>query len=169
MPGLTFAFLPADSVSQILNFGLPAPINVQVVGLNLDHNRKYAATLLNRFRHIPGIVDTRIQQAFNYPQLNVTSDRTLAQELGITQLNIASNMLITLSGSFQTTPNFWVDPKNGVSYPVVTQVPQYDMDSLLLRLTTIFQKVRVLLHVDKCKHRQIHLMAYMQVWFLQSF
>jgi len=148
MSGLTFAFLPADIVSQILNFGLPAPINVQVVGLNLSDNRKYAATLLNRFKHIPGIVDTRIQQAFNYPQLNVTSDRTLAQELGITQLNIASNMLITLSGSFQTTPNFWVDPKNGVSYPVVTQVPQYDMDSLHslrnIPITTVGKRSQIL-------------------------
>lgn len=130
MPGMTFAFLPADIVSQILNFGLPAPINVQIIGLNLDENRKYAAALLNRFNYIPGIVDTRIQQSFNYPQLNVISDRTLAQELGITQLNIASAMLISLSGSFQVTPNFWVDPKNNVAYPVVTQAPQYAMNSL---------------------------------------
>ena len=130
MPGMTFAFLPADIVSQILNFGLPAPINVQIIGLNIDDNRQYAGKLLRHIQKIPGITDARIQQAFNYPQLNVISDRTLAQELGITQLNIASSMLITLSGSFQTSPNFWVDPKNNVAYPVVTQAPQYAMNSL---------------------------------------
>lgn len=130
MPGVTFAFLPADIVSQILNFGLPAPINLKIIGLKLDANRSYAADLLNRVKHIPGIVDARIHQSFNYPQLNVSSDRILAQELGLTQFNIASNMLITLSGSFQTTPNFWLDPKNGVSYPIVTQAPQYKMDTL---------------------------------------
>jgi CzcA family heavy metal efflux pump len=130
LPGVTFAFLPADMVGQILNFGLPAPIDLQVVGLKAEPNRHYAATLLEQVKHIPGIVDANIHQAYNYPQLNVNVDRTFAKELGLTQFTIATNILITLSGSFQTSPTFWLDPKNGVSYPIVTQTPQYKLDSL---------------------------------------
>jgi multidrug efflux pump subunit AcrB len=129
-PGTSFAFLPADIVSQILNFGLPSPIDVQVIGPNLQANRKYATELVDRFRHIPGIADLRIQQAFDYPELHVDVDRARAQDLGMSQLSIANNLLIGLSGSFQTTPTFWLSPANGVSYPVVTQIPQYDLDSL---------------------------------------
>lgn len=130
LPGVIFAFLPADIVSQILNFGLPAPIDVQVIGLNLDANRNFANKLFEHLRYIPGLVDARIQQAFDYPLLKVNVDRSRSNQLGFTQSDVASNMLISLSGSFQTTPSFWLDPKNGISYYVVTQTPQYAMTSL---------------------------------------
>jgi multidrug efflux pump subunit AcrB len=129
-PGVSFAFLPADMVGQILNFGLPAPIDLQVVGLKQEENRHYAALLLERIRHIPGIVDAHIHQAYNYPQLNITVNRTMAKEFGLTQFDVASNLLISLSGSFQTSPTFWLDTSNGVSYPIVTQTPQYKLDTL---------------------------------------
>lgn len=129
-PGITFAFLPADMVGQILNFGLPAPIDLQVIGLKIKPNRYYAADLLERIKHIPGIVDAHIYQAYNYPQLNVNVDRSLAEELGITQLSVASDMLISLSGSFQTNPTFWLNTENGVSYSIVAQTPQYKLDSI---------------------------------------
>jgi CzcA family heavy metal efflux pump len=129
-PGISFAFLPADIVNQILNFGLPSPINVQVVGLKEEENRHYAFQLAERFKRIPGIVDVRFRQANNYPQLQVDVDRSLAREVGLTQYDVATDMLIALSGSFQTTPNFWLDPKNGVSYPIAVQTPQYELDSL---------------------------------------
>jgi len=130
LPGINFSFLPADMVGQILNFGLPAPIDLQVVGLKIDENYTYAKKLLGQVKQIPGIVDAHIHQAFNYPQLNVDVNRSLAQELGLTQFDVATNLLISLSGSFQTSPTFWLDTKNGVSYSIVTQVPQYKMDSL---------------------------------------
>ena len=130
MPGVSFAFLPADMVSQILNFGLPAPIDVQVVGNRKAENRAYADMLLDKIRHIPGIVDSRIQQAQDAPEFDVAVDRSRAEELGITQHDVASDLLITLSGSFQTSPTFWLDPKNNVSYPIVTQTPQYQLGSL---------------------------------------
>jgi multidrug efflux pump subunit AcrB len=129
-PGVTFYFLPSDIVSQILNFGLPAPINVQVVGQNLTANREFADQLLEKLKFIPGVADLRIQQAFNQPELNLTVDRTRAQQVGFTARDVASDLLISLSGSFQTSPSFWLDPKNGVSYSVATQSPEYEMDSL---------------------------------------
>jgi multidrug efflux pump subunit AcrB len=129
-PGVTFAFLPADIVSQILNFGLPAPIDVQVVGNDLEGNRKFADKLLQRVRYIPGTVDLRIQQPFDQPKLHVNVDRTKAGQIGFTERDVATNLLISLSGSFQTTPTFWLNPKNGVSYPIATQTPQYRLDSL---------------------------------------
>jgi multidrug efflux pump subunit AcrB len=128
-PGTTFAFLPADIVSQILNFGLPAPIDVQVIGPMRDANYAHATDLLKRIRQVPGIADTRIQQTFNYPQLNVDLNRTLADEVGITERDVANNLLVTLSGSGQVKPNFWLDPQNGVSYPIVVQMPQYQIDT----------------------------------------
>jgi CzcA family heavy metal efflux pump len=130
MPDTSFAFLPADIVSQILNFGLPSPIDVQVVGHDAKANHTYADKLLEKIRTVPGIVDSHIQQATNAPEIRVNVDRTRAQEVGLTQHDIASSLLITLSGSFQTSPTFWVDPKNGVSYNVVTQAPQYDIKNL---------------------------------------
>lgn len=130
MPGITFAFLPADMVSQILNFGLPSPIDVQVIGNNEAANREYAKNLLDKIRNISGIVDSRIQQTNDAPEFHVVVDRTRAQQLGITQRDIANNLLISLSGSFQTSPTFWLDPKNGVSYSIVTQSPQYRLESL---------------------------------------
>jgi multidrug efflux pump subunit AcrB len=129
-PGTTFAFLPADIVSQILNFGLPAPIDLQVIGNNQQANYAYATELLKRIRTVPGIADLRIQQVFNYPQINVNVDRTLAGEVGLTQRDVANSLLVTLSGSGQVRPNFWLNPDNGVSYPIVAQMPQYRIDSI---------------------------------------
>ena len=130
MPGVSFAFLPADIVSQILNFGLPSPIDVQVVGRNLAANQTYIDELLQKIRHVSGVVDSHIQQAQDAPEFRVIVNRTRAQELGLTQHDVGSDLLISLSGSFQTNPTFWVDPKNGVSYNIVTQAPQYDLTSL---------------------------------------
>jgi CzcA family heavy metal efflux pump len=129
-PGTTFSFLPADIVSQILNFGLPAPIDLQVIGNNQQANYAYATDLLKRIRTVPGIADLRIQQVFNYPQINVNVDRTLAGEVGLTQRDVANSLLVTLSGSGQVRPNFWLNPENGVSYPIVAQMPQYRIDSI---------------------------------------
>jgi multidrug efflux pump subunit AcrB len=129
-PGTTFSFLPADIVSQILNFGLPAPIDVQVVGSNQKANYAYATNLLKRIRQVPGIADLRIQQVFNYPQINVEVDRTLAAEVGLTQRDVANSLLVTLSGSSQVKPNFWLNTENGVSYPIVAQMPQYRINSM---------------------------------------
>ncbi len=128
-PGVTFSFLPADIVTQILNFGLPAPIDVQVIGLKTADNYRYASMILEKIRRVPGIVDAHIHQAFNYPQLNVDVNRSLARELGLTQFDVASNMFITLSGSFQTTPTFWLDTKSNISYPIAVQAPQYFIDT----------------------------------------
>jgi multidrug efflux pump subunit AcrB len=129
-PGVTFAFLPADIVSQILNFGLPAPIDVQIVGNKLAENRVVADRLLAQLRSVRGLVDARIQQPGDEPTINVDVDRTKAMQAGLTQRDVAQNLLIALSGSSQTTPNFWLDPKNGVSYPLMAEVPQYDIHSL---------------------------------------
>ena len=129
-PGTTFSFLPADIVSQILNFGLPAPIDVQVIGNDQSASYAYATDLLKRIRFVPGIADLRIQQVFNYPQINVEVDRTLAGEVGLTQRDVANSLLVTLSGSAQVHPNFWLNPANGVSYPIVAQMPQYRIDTM---------------------------------------
>ncbi len=129
-PAATFSFLPADIVSQILNFGLPAPIDVQVIGFKRDENRVYAEKLLARMKHVPGIADLRIQQAFNQPELRVDVDRARAQEMGLSERDVANNLLVSLSGSAQTAPTFWVNPRNHVSYPIVVQTPQYRLDSL---------------------------------------
>ncbi|HSE12355.1 MAG TPA: efflux RND transporter permease subunit [Rudaea sp.] len=128
--GATFSFQPADIVSQILNFGLSAPIDIQVIGFKRDQDHDYAIALLNRIKHVPGIADARIQQAFDHPELRVNVDRVRAQEIGLSQRNVANDMLVTLSGSLQTAPTFWVNPKNHVSYPIVVQTPQYKIDSL---------------------------------------
>ncbi len=129
-PGISFAFLPADIVSQILNFGLPSPIDVQVVGNNQRANLAYTQKVAEQMRHITGIADLRVHQVFDNPELMVTVDRSRAMDLGFVQRNVASNLLISLSGSFQTSPNFWLNPKNGVSYNVVSQTPQFQLDSL---------------------------------------
>jgi multidrug efflux pump subunit AcrB len=129
-PGVTFAFLPADMVSQILNFGLPAPIDVQVVGNDLAGNRRYADTLLEKMRFVSGTADLRIQQPFDQPYLNLRVERTKAEQLGFSAHDIAQNLLVSLSGSFQTSPSFWLDPKNHVSYQIATQTPQYRTDTL---------------------------------------
>jgi len=129
-PGTTFAFLPADIVAQILNFGLPAPIDLQVIGTKQEANYAYAASLLNRIRTVPGIADVRIQQTYGYPQINVAVDRTLADEVGLSQRDVADSLLVTLSGSGQVKPNFWLNTKNGVSYPIVAQTPQYRINTM---------------------------------------
>lgn len=135
-PGTDFAFLPADIVSKILNFGMPAPLDVQISGYDQPGNLAYANALLTQFRHVPGAVDLRIQQAFNYPELKVHVDRSKAALLGLTQSDIATNLLVSLSGSFQTSPTFWVDPRTGVQYSIATQTPQYRLTSLQALLNT---------------------------------
>jgi multidrug efflux pump subunit AcrB len=129
-PGTSFAFLPADIVSQILNFGVPAPIDLQVVGNDLQADRKYANEILARIKKIPGIADARIQQAFQQPTLNVNFDRSLAGLVGLSEKDAATAMLTTLAGSSQTSPTYWLNPKTGVSYPVSVQTPQRDMDTM---------------------------------------
>jgi len=129
-PGVTFSFLPSDIVSQILNFGLPAPIDIQVVGNNIEGNRKYANALLEQVRSVPGIADPRLQQPSDEPYMHLFFDRTKAQQIGYSAYNVAQNLLVSLSGSFQTSPTFWVDPKNRVSYQIATQTPQYRVETL---------------------------------------
>jgi multidrug efflux pump subunit AcrB len=129
-PGVTFAFLPSDMVTQILNFGLPAPIDIQVIGNNLDGNRAWADQLLQKIRYVRGTADLRVQQPFDQPYLHLNIERTKAQELGFSAHDIAQNLLVSLSGSFQTSPTFWVDPRNGVSYSIATQTPQYYANTL---------------------------------------
>jgi multidrug efflux pump subunit AcrB len=129
-PGVTFAFLPADMVGQILNFGLPAPIDVQIVGNDLEGNQRYANALLDKLKYVSGTADLRIQQPFDEPYLRYRVERTKAEELGFSAHDIAQNLLVSLSGSFQTSPTFWVDPKNRVSYQIATQTPQYRADTL---------------------------------------
>ena len=129
-PGTQFSFLPADIVSQILNFGLPAPIDVQVVGFAQEANRAFANKLIEKFKLIPGAADVHMQQTFDQPQINIDVDRNKAIDVGLTQRDVANNLLVSLSGSFQTAPTFWVDTKTGVQYPVATQAPQYRISSL---------------------------------------
>ena len=129
-PGVSFYFIAADIVSQILNFGLPAPIDVQVSGPAFEENHRFATNLLEQLRTVPGATDLRVHQVFDQPKLHINVDRTKAQQSGFSQLDVASNMLISLSGSFQTQPEFWLDPKNGVTYNVVTQAPQFTLTSL---------------------------------------
>ncbi|MFZ0745425.1 MAG: efflux RND transporter permease subunit, partial [Terracidiphilus sp.] len=129
-PGVTFYELPVDIVTQILNFGLSAPIDIQIVGPNLYGDRAVAERMLNEVRYVPGATDARIQQPFNYPNLTVNVDRTRAEAVGLTQENVAQSLLVALSGSFQTSPNFYLDPKSGVTYNVAIMAPQYKVDSL---------------------------------------
>jgi len=129
-PGTTFYFLPADIMTQILNFGLPAPIDIQIDGPDIAGNSRVADTMLNELSHVRGIADLHIQQQSDYPKFHVTVDRTKAAEAGFTERDIANSMLISLSGSFQVTPMFYLNPQNGVSYNLATQTPQYDIQSL---------------------------------------
>jgi multidrug efflux pump subunit AcrB len=129
-PGVLFSFIPADIVTQILNFGLPAPIDVQVMGRNLEADRQFASKLATRLAQVPGMVDLRVHQAFNQPLLHLDVDRTRAVQTGFTQRDVANNLLISLSGSSQTTPTYWLNPATGVSYSVATQTPQYRVDSI---------------------------------------
>ncbi len=129
-PGTSFAFLPADIVSQILNFGAPAPIDIQIKGPNHDANLAYIRSMLRKVQMVDGIADARIQQSTNYPQFDVDVDRARAQSLGITEQDVTNNLVATLSGSGQIAPTFWLNPRNGVSYPIVVQTPQYRVDTL---------------------------------------
>ena len=129
-PGATFSFLPADIISQILNFGSPGPIEVQVRGPNLDANFAYAQKVLRELRHVPGLVDARIQQSLGAPAFEVNVDRTRAQYVGITERDVTNSMVVNLAGSSQVQPTFWLNPDNGVSYSIVMQTPQYQVDSL---------------------------------------
>src|ERR1700737_452227 len=129
-PGTSFAFLPADIVSQVLNFGVPAPIDLQVAGRDLAANRKYANSLVAKVREIPGIADARIQQVFQQPTLNVNVDRSLTSLVGLSEKDVATAMLTTLSGSSQSAPTYWLDPTNGVSYAVSVQTPQRDINTM---------------------------------------
>jgi multidrug efflux pump subunit AcrB len=129
-PGMTFAFLPADIVSQILNFGAPAPIDLQIRGANLDANFAYADKLLSRIRHIPGIADARIQQSPDNPTFNIDVDRTRAQYVGLTERDVTNSLVVNLAGSSQVAPTYYLNPDNGVSYSIVMQTPQFQIDSL---------------------------------------
>src|SRR6201996_2941915 len=129
-PGVTFSFLPSDMVTQILNFGLPAPIDIQVIGSNLEGNRAWASQLLQKIRYVPGTADLRVQQPFDQPYLHLNIERTKAQELGFSAHDIAQNLLVSLSGSFQTSHTFWAVAKTGGRYSIATQTPQYRADTL---------------------------------------
>ena len=129
-PGTTFSFPPADIVSQILNFGSPAPIDIQIRGGKLDANFDYANSLLDKIRKVPGIADVRIQQSRSNPRFDINIDRTRAQELGLTARDVTNSLVVNLAGSSQVAPTFWLNPDNGVSYPIVMQTPQYRLDSL---------------------------------------
>ena len=128
-PGVTFYFLPADIVTQTLNFGLPAPIDIQIDGADLGSNGRVADRMLKELSLVRGIADLRIQQQADYPKLHIEVDRTKALEAGYTERDVADSMLVSTSGSFQVTPSFYLNPKNGVSYNLVTQTPQYDIQS----------------------------------------
>ncbi len=129
-PGTTLYFLPADMVTQVLNFGLPAPIDIQVEGADIEGNRKVADKMLNELRHVPGLTDLRIQQAFDYPTFDINVDRTKASQSGFNERNVATSVLNSLSGSFQITPMFFLNLNNGVNYNLVAQTPQYRIQSL---------------------------------------
>jgi len=128
-PGVTFYFLPADIVNQTINFGLPAPFDIQIVGRDRDKSRAIAASLVDKIRKIPGAVDVRVQQPADLPELHFAVDRTMASQIGLTERDIANSVLVSLSGSSQVQPNFWLNPKNGIQYLVNIRVPEYQMDS----------------------------------------
>jgi multidrug efflux pump subunit AcrB len=129
-PGVTFYSLPADMITQILNFGMPSPIDIQIEGANVTDNRVVANQILEEVRRVTGVVDARVQQRFDYPDLQIDVDRTKAQQNGLTERDVAGSLLATLSGSFQTEPMFFLNWKNGVNYQVAAQAPQYDIQSL---------------------------------------
>jgi CzcA family heavy metal efflux pump len=129
-PGVEFFFQPADIVSQILNFGLPAPVDIQVVGANMEGNYEIAQRIANRLRTIPGAADVHVQQLMSLPTLYLDMDRTRINQVGLTAANVAQSVLVSLSGSFQTAPNFWLNPQNGVTYSIAVQSPQYRVSSM---------------------------------------
>lgn len=130
LPGTLVYFLPADIVSQTLNFGLPAPLDIQLVGHNQTANRAIAINLAKAISHIPGAVDVRVNQPDNWSQLKISVDRSKAADLGLTELDVANSVLLGLSGSSQVTPNYYLDSNVGIQYLVDTFVPQYAIDSV---------------------------------------
>jgi CzcA family heavy metal efflux pump len=135
-PGVEFFFQPSDIVTQILNFGLPAPVDIQVVGQNLAANYAIAQQIANRVRHVPGAADVHVHQMLNGPTLHLDIDRTRVQQVGMSALDVAQNVLVSLSSSFQTVPMYWLDPKNEVAYNLALQTPQYRVDSLAALMNT---------------------------------
>jgi multidrug efflux pump subunit AcrB len=129
-PGVEFFFQPADIVSQILNFGLPAPVDIQIMGADVGSNYEIAQRIANRLRLIPGTADVHVQQMMNLPTVYLDMDRTRINQVGLNARDVAQSVLISLSGSFQTAPNFWLNPRNGVTYSVAVQSPQYRVTSL---------------------------------------
>jgi len=129
-PGVEFYFQPADIVSQILNFGLPAPIDVQLTGADMQGNYVIAQQIANRLRQVPGTADVHVQQLMSLPTLHLQIDRTKTNQIGMDARDVSQSMLVALSGSFQTTPNYWLNPKNGVTYNIAVQSPQYRITSL---------------------------------------
>jgi CzcA family heavy metal efflux pump len=129
-PGVEFFFQPADIVTQILNFGLPAPIDVQIVGTDMANSYQIAQQIANKMRHIPGAADVHVQQLLSSPTLHLDIDRTRVTQVGLTARDVAQSVLVSLSGSFQTSPNFWLNPRNGVTYQMAVQAPQYRMTDL---------------------------------------
>ncbi len=129
-PGTTFSFLPADIVSQILNFGAPAPIDIQIAGPKIDADRKYALALLAKLGRIRGIADARIQQSFQNPQIRVDVDRSRMAQFGLTERDVTNSVVTSIAGSSQTAPTYWLSPQTGVSYPIVAQTPEYKVDTL---------------------------------------
>jgi CzcA family heavy metal efflux pump len=141
-PGVEFFFQPADIVTQILNFGLPAPIDVQVVGTDMQSSYIIAQQIANRMRHIPGTADVHVQQMLSLPTLHMDIERTRVTQVGLTARDVAQSALVSLSGSFQTSPNFWLNPKNAVTYQIAVQAPQYRMTNLqdLMNIPVISQQ-----------------------------
>jgi CzcA family heavy metal efflux pump len=141
-PSTEFFFQPADIVTQILNFGLPAPIDVQVVGTNMLQNYEIAQRIANRMRHVPGAADVHVQQMLSLPTLHMDIDRTRVTQVGLTAREVAQSALVSLSGSFQTSPNFWLNPKNLVTYQIAVQTPQYRMTDLhdLMNIPVVSQQ-----------------------------
>jgi multidrug efflux pump subunit AcrB len=129
-PGITFYFLPADIVSQSINFGLPAPFDIQLAGRNQEKNREVAARLADKIRQVPGAVDVRVQQPADLPKLEVAIDRTRASAMGLAERDVANSVLLGLSGSGQVSPVYWIDPRVGLQYLVNIRVPEHRMDSL---------------------------------------
>jgi len=129
-PDTIFSFPPADIVSQILNFGSPAPIDIQIRGGKLADNFEYANRLLSKVRTVPGVVDARIQQSRSRPAFDINVDKTRAQEIGISTRDVTNSMVINMAGSSQVSPTYWLNPTNGVTYSIVLQTPQYHLNSL---------------------------------------
>ena len=139
-PGVEFFFQPADIVTQILNFGLPAPIDIQLTGFDTATNYEIGQRIANRLREIPGTADVHVQQMLDLPTLHLDFQRNLMTQVGLNARDVAQSVLISLSGSFQTAPNFWLNPANGVTYQMAVQTPQYRITSLQDLMNTAGQR-----------------------------